>query len=554
MKNWGYGALILLAFLVQMLVVMPSGSNYCSNNLCGIYFWGAHEHDGIWHLALINSAFESWPARFPTFSSALLSGYNAMLDIGLYAIKAITGISASFLYFKLVPFLWFGAMIIVWKKFANIFSKNKWYSLALFFFIFFGNSLSYIFKLFHEGSIWGASGTLSMQSPQMLTNIQFALTLPLIGLLLLIFMKAKTSTRDYLGLFVINFLIMGLKFYGGVVSLLMSTVFSLVLMYQKKLKESVLSGLSSVIGFALATWLFYNPQDTLGGTPILSWRPMATIHTIIEEASLFYLPAIANLRNNLYLGEGGVRLWLIELATLAIFIVFNYGTRIIGISSIKAKPINWIIGSGIVGGLLLNILFVQRGEWWNTVQFLYYSLFLAGIFAAQTMSLWLEGSKTKLVLATSIIFLTLPNAFDTVRIFASYPPQSYISKHEIEALESLGALEEGVVLALPLQVIPSSSTEYPKPLYRRYDTAYVSAYSGKQTYLNDLVQLRLTDIDYTERLNLVTRADCQVLEEIKYIYSAGDNPEIEIYQSCPDYKMSEISLNQEVAIFEVSRR
>jgi len=554
MKKWGYWTLILLAFLVQMLVVMPSSSYFCSNNHCGLYFWGAHEHDGIWHLALINSAFESWPAIFPTYAGAMLSGYNAMLDMGLKVIRMLTNISPSFLYFKLIPLLWFGAMILVWSRFAQIFHKNKWYAHSLLFFIFFGNSLSYFFKLYHEGSIWGASGSLSMQSPQMLNNIQYALTLPLLGLLLLLFMKAKLAIWDYLTLALTNFLIMGLKFYGGVITLLMSGTYSLLLLGQKKYKEAISAGLSSLIGFAFATWLFYNPLETLGGTPILSFRPLATVHPIIEDASLFYLPAIANLRNNLYLSEGGVRLWLIELATLAIFIVFNYGTRLIGLIDVKSKSINWIIGSGIFGGLLLNILFVQRGEWWNTVQFLYYSLFLTSIFAAQTLAEWLRVGKTKLVLAIAVILLTLPNALDTTRIFASFPPQSYVSQLEIEALEVLSKLPKGVVLALPLHASGNNSSQYPKPLYSRYDTAYVSAYSGKQTYLNDLVQLRLTDIDYSQRLELVNQADCLVMEEVAYIYSAGKNPAIENYQRCERCELKEIYLNEEVAIFAVSRR
>lgn len=554
MKNWGYFILLILALVVQMMVVMPSGSYYCSNNLCGIFFWGAHEHDGVWHLALINSAFSVWPARFPTFSGEILSGYNAMLDLGLYIVKSLTGISSSFLYFKLVPALWFGTMVIVWRKFATVFSKHKSYGFWLFFFIFFGNSLSYLLKLFNEGTIWGASGILSMQSPQMLNNIQYALTLPFVGMLLLIFMRTEIRGRDFASIVIINFLIMGLKFYGGVIALLMSGVYSLLLMYQRKLKESFMAGLSAILGFTTATWFFYNPLANLGGSPILSWRPMATIHPIIEDASLLYLPSIANLRNNLYMSEGGIRLWLIELTTLAIFILFNYGTRLVGLIRIKSKPINWIIVSGIIGGLLLNILFVQRGEWWNTVQFLYYSLFLASIFAAQTLSDWIEGGTGKRVIASIIVVLTLPNALDTVRIFASFPPQSYVSQQEIEALEVLGKLPEGSVLALPLEARSRVGADYPRPLYSRYDTAYVAAFSGKQTYLNDLVQLRLTDIEYNERLDLVTQAECAVLEEIKYIYSAGDNPEIAIYQQCPAYEIKEIYLNEEAAIFAVSPR
>jgi len=554
MKKWIFWTIVIVAFLLQMLVVIPSGSHYCYNSNCGLFFWGAHEHDGIWHLALINSTLSSWPARFPTFAGAMLTGYNALLDIVLRVINLATRIPASLLYFKIIPLIWFGAMVLVWNKFGRIYNKSKWYASALMFFIFFGNSFSYLLRYFHEGTIWGASGILSMQSPQMLNNIQFALTLPLLGLLLILFKKEEYAWKDSLWLGCLNFGMMGLKFYGGVVSTLMSGIYAITLLFQKKWKQGITAGTTSIIGFGLASLLFYNPLSTTGTSGILTLRPMATVHPIIEEIGLFYAPSVANLRNNLYASGGGVRLVLIELATLLVFIVFNWGTRIIGILSIRRKPFDYILITGILTGLLMNILFIQRGEWWNTVQFLYYATFLSNIYAAQVLSKWMDSGKLWSILATMTIILTIPNAVDTYRIFSSYPPQSYVSDAEIEALNHLKLLPKGTVLALPSGATIGAGNSIPKPLYSRYDTAYVAAFSGQQTYLNDLVQLRLTGIEYTGRVKNVGNGECSVLREVKYIYSAGDPKQIEVWKKCEKYQLSEMYKNSEATIYGISQQ
>lgn len=554
MKRWSVYLVIAVAFVIQMMVVLPSGSHYCYDNTCGVYFWGAHEHDGIWHLALVNSGLSSWPAKFPSYAGAMLSGYNALLDIILRGVSLVTTIPAIFLYFKVMPILWFGSMIWVWSKFAQIYSKNKWYLSSLLFFIFFGNSLSYLFRYFHEGTIWGASGILSMQSPQMLTNIQFALTLPLLGLLLILFKKEKLNFVDLGWLAILNFAMMGLKFYGGVVGIIMSVVFAMTLAYKKNWKMAIMTGGLALSGFALATLLFYNPFSATSGEAILSLRPMATIHPIIEEIGLFYAPGIANLRNNLYASGVEWRLVLIELFTLGLFVIFNWGTRIVGVLSIKRKPFDVILLAGIVAGLALNTLLIQRGEWWNTVQFLYYATFLSSIFAAETVAKWIEKGKFALVPLAFTLLLTIPNAFDTYRIFSSFPPRSFVSDQEIEALNHLKDLPPGVVLALPSGSVVSQDNRLPSPLYRRYDTAYVAGFSGKTTYLNDLVQLRLTGIEHSARVEAVAKYDCGVLTQVQYIYMAGDESQIVPWKKCDNFELRPRYQNEEVTIFEISQQ
>ena len=553
MKKWGLAVVVATALLLQMAVVMPSGSHYCYKGICGLFFWGAHEHDGVWHLALISQAFASWPAKFPTFAGAVLTGYNALLDLVIRSLSLLTGIAAITWYFKLIPLLWYGTMVYIWSKFAQAYRSKSGYTVALLFFIFFGNSFSYFLRFFHEGTIWGASGILSMQSPQMLSNIQFALTLPLVGMLLILFQKNKIGWRDYVLLLALNFVIMGLKFYGGIVAIVMTGVFAWTRMRRDNWADFTRTLVFGLAGFGVATWIFYNPLSSLAGQSILQWSPLTSVHPIIEEIGLVYLPQIANLRNNLYAAGGGIRLVIIEIATLLLFLVLNWGTRIVGICSVKRRPIDFILLAGIATGVLMNILFIQRGEWWNTVQFLYYGLFLTNIYAAETLLNWWERGKGGIITALLIVVLTLPNAFDTARIFTSFPPQSYVSDSELQVLAQLGKLPQGVVLALPTGTIAATKPQIPSPLYTRYDTAYVAGLSGQQTYLNDLVQMRLTGISYDDRLSQVAHGECSTLEEVTYIYVAGDQTQLVPWSKCSGYVIEEIYQNNEATIYGVSR-
>jgi len=124
------GLVIAVACVTQLLTVMPSGSRLCQGDRCGDYYWGAHEHDGIWHLALINSTFGQAKTEFPTMAGEKLRGYNALLDSVLGQVKLLTHFEAKTLYFKVVPLLWLAAMIWVWSRFAKSYRTSRWYQAA----------------------------------------------------------------------------------------------------------------------------------------------------------------------------------------------------------------------------------------------------------------------------------------------------------------------------------------------------------------------------------------------------------------------------------------
>jgi hypothetical protein len=105
---------------------------------------------------------------------------------------------------------------------------------------------------------------------------------------------------------------------------------------------------------------------------------------------------------------------------------------------------------------------------------------------------------------------------------------------------------------LPINPIPGHDGELPRPLYTMYDTAYVAAFSGQQTYLNDLVQMRLTGIEYQNRLEEVTKYRCSVLNNIDYMYIAGSQGQLLNWQKCQMSSIDEIYHNDEASIYSVT--
>lgn len=539
MNKWWTRIIIAIAFVTQMLVMWPSGSRYCFQNRCGDYYWGVHEHDGIWHMALAETAFEEGSLRMPTYAGEKLTGYNWLIDYPLFLLSKI-GIPVSFSYFKLLPTVWFVLMIGVWRKFANQYKPgDELYFRWLLFWLFFSNSLSYVFTLWHAGTLIGSSSYIAMQPPMMLINLQFAYTLPILGYILTVIGKTKSLKWDNFVIALLLFVAMGLKFYGGAILLALIVIHSLLFKNWQRM-------IYALIAIMLAVVIFYQPK--FGQGSVISINPLATVYPIIEEKLLFYWPklALAKYSNSIFKQS------IAGSMALIIFIIFNFGARLIAILGMRQwSKYEWSIMLTVLVSLGANVLLVQRGEWWNTVQFLYYGFFLIAILSAKQLSTWTRQSKWwGGLIGIIIIVASLPNTIDTWRVFAQYPPGSFVSDQEKEILSELKLQPAGVVLALPLERAEIGGANSPSPLYLRYESAYVSAYTGKETYFNDTVQARLVGIDYLQREMAVKQADCQVLRQVNYLYLAGNQATMDAWQKC-NQPLRLIKQNEEASLYFV---
>lgn len=559
MKNIAIALLIILSFFAYMLTIFPSGSQYCIDNLCGIYFWGAHGHDALWHLAIVAVSFNHLPFIAPTYAGALLDGYNYFLDLGLFILSKI-GIPAMVSYFKILPIIWFGVFSYFLIKLSKRINNSSIYTFLLLFFVFFGGSFSYVVTWMHNKSIWGSSGLLAMQPILSLTNIQFAFSIVILTIILVIIKDAKPTFKNNVLLSFLVGLNLALKFYAGVICLfLVALYFTFILIKSRKtvlfLRDILILG----IFFVFVLLLFYKPGSQLStGSPLI-FSPLATVYPLIEDPNLLYLKDMTNARYFLEnSGRFSPRLLLINIQILSLFIILNFGTRIIGLIYLgviifkkKISQFDLLVFSTIIFSIALNILFVQKGVWWNTVQFSYYAFFLMNIFVAQSLYMIIRNKKKMgIFISILVIILTIPNSIDAIRSFLDKKGHTYLSQDEIVALKFLESQNYGVVYS-PLPSRIDSQNRQPLPLSYLEDNAYVTAFSGKQSYIADEVQLELTGVDFRKRAKASLDWNCDIIGKVDYLYELRQNPIGNKLEDCKN-RLKRIYKNKMVTIYEVN--
>lgn len=566
-KNLKLLFIVLAGFVFLMITILPSGSRFCYQSQCGIFIWGANGHDGIWHLSLISTAFKQFPFIIPIYKNGLLAGYNYFMDFSLYLLTFL-GFSPQFLFFKLIPIVWFIGfcyfLILLGRKIID----NTTFIFWLLFFSFFGSSFTFLLTLYHKGTIWGASSLVSMQSGQVLTNIQFALSL--VGLLI-IFYILKTKKLNYMWTCVLGFLLflnLGLKFYGGFVSAASVYIYLFLEYIESKDKFKLKRIINAVAKYSvlslfvvLAIIMFYDPFHSFKSGSTFIFSPLSVIHPMIEEPALFYWLKMANARYFLYTKGFGLRLLLIELFSTGIFLFFSLGLRIfafieIGIKLFKktVSKFDLAILLAAFSAFLFCILFVQKGEWWNVIQFYYYTLFILNVYTALFIYRLLKQIKNKLLtilIIGIIIILTLPGNLDILKTFSRFPAQVYIPDAELQALAFLKKQPKGVVLTQQ-QNKSLTRTGKMNPIVYIEDSAYISAFSSKQTYINDFIVLNNMSIDYKKRLERLKASDCSIIDEVTYVYQLKSVPD-DFFSNCvlPEQeKLKKIFENSEVIIYK----
>ncbi len=183
------------------------------------------DHDVFLHLSLIKIAFKTWSPSLPIMSNQTLQGYNQLLDYLMYLLS-LTGLSAEIIYAIIFPLIYLLSVTILMVYLFLKQNKSISYIFFLLFFIFFGGSFGFLFTLYHSQTFDGASSSLAMQALLTLTNLQFALSLVFVLIILLV-LKEKTFTKkNSLVLGMLLSITLGLKFYGGLISVFLVFFYS----------------------------------------------------------------------------------------------------------------------------------------------------------------------------------------------------------------------------------------------------------------------------------------------------------------------------------------
>lgn len=532
--------LILLGTITQSLVMVKSGQVYDY----GMGFWGPNAHDGLWHVSLINQL-AKFDFSHPSFAGFPIVNYHYGYDLLVTIIHRLTLIPVVNLYFRILPPI-FSLLIgiLVFKLVKKLTISTAAASWALFF-TYFGGSFGYMVNLI-KGQGWGGESAFwAIQSISFPVNPPFMLSLIIIfGALISLtkFLRLSSPIHFLISALLFGTLIM-IKVYAGLIvlgSLFIVGIYNFVSNRNPNLVKLFLA--SCAISF-----LIFFPSNR-NSTSLVKWEPLWFPRTMVQFTDRVGWPRFADARQTYSQSKNYLKWVPAEMMALLLFIAGNLGTRIIGfptlaktIKSASSGPspetlIKITLAAGVVISILPTLFFIQRGNPWNTIQFFYYTEIFMGIFAAMTLSQPKKLNIGHWTLNISIVALTLPSTYGTLPNYLPSRPPSAVPPYELKALNFLRSQPPGTVLTYPYDKALFNKFLEPRPLFAYESIAYVSAISNHQTFLEDEVNLEISQYPWRPRreevVKLFTTPDNdwarQFLSQnnIEYIYYLVDLKEL----------------------------
>ena len=248
-----------------------------------------------------------------------------------------------------------------------------------------------------------------------------------------------------------------------------------------------------------------------------------------------------------------------EVIGFTIFVVGNLGTRVFAIFSLvkiknfgDTQKLFIFIFSTL--SLFIPVFFIQAGNPWNTIQFIYYFLYISSVVGGVIFAKIILKIPRLIALPVILIFISITpiNSWATASGYLGYQPHAFISELEFQALQFLESQNEGVVLTYPYDENLKKRVSEPWPLLVYDSTAYVSALTKKGVFLEDEPQNQILLTDYKKRLvaakGFFETQDFNFLAKnnIEYIYL----PKIH-KTSLSENKLKKIYDNEDVIIYQV---
>lgn len=531
--------LILLGSIVWSLTMVKSGIGYGY----GIGFWGPNGHDGVWHISLA-TALSNGSFELPIFAGETVKNYHIGFDLLLAFLHRMTGISITTLYFQILPPIMAILIGALSYRFVYLWKRSKNAAFWSTFFVYFAGNFGYFLSLLRGSTLGGESAFWAQPAVLTLINPPFAMSLIFILLGLNIFVSSKKGLK--LGALVLLSLVFGaliqIKAYAGVVVLGGLFVAGIYELWKLKstnfIKVFVLSSLISAVLFL----------PNIGSGSLLVFRPFWFLETMMSFPDRVGWMRFGEAMVNYRLGGFWLRAIIFYGVSILIFWYGNLGTRVVHefywLSFVKNKKwpsvleIFVLISTSV--GVLLPMLFIQRGTAWNTIQFFYYSMFFTSILSGIVFSGILGNTKakiTKSLLVFGMLVFTLPTTIGVMKHYLPSRPPAKIPIEETRALEFLSKQEKGIVLVMPFDRDAANAAveSPPRPLYLYESTAYISAFSGQTVWMEDEVNLDITGYDWQgrkEKLNVALQSsqsefsEFLIEENIKYVYWAGEPVEV----------------------------
>lgn len=515
---------IVIGSLLILSIVVLDGMYGCVKDTCG-FLIGNNFKDKLQHLAVSGTSFQTIPFNSAIMSDVPLQGYHYLPNLIIYLLTFL-GIPTTFSFFHLLPILYVILFPILAVRFARGMGAS-WLVVGFFlFFSYFGSTFSYLTSLRDTGSIFqDAIMVPLMDGTQVMRSIHYGISLLILLAILILYQKKEVRLSDRILAALLLFISVGSKFYGAVLTGFAVGLFELYLLYRDRNWKSfgismALYAFVSVVG----VFIFYNPLSASENGSSFIYAPFAIVHHILEDPKIFYNEEQLLARYTLQEAGGfSPRLLLIELITTVLFTMYYAGTRILGFGTMVLNAIrrkgsvhDWVLTILVTLSLVLSVSFIQKGDWFNTIQFYSYGTFILGWFAATGIAYWFEekkvGKMKPLLIAVVGVVLLLTLVPNLRRFFYFNEARFVIPQQEYEALKFLKQEPFGAMYVTPLIVDGSYHTAIAqKPVY--YYTSYENVYAN-------------WGIDYNARAQKAFPGSINVQEiPVTYFYVLKNHPD-----------------------------
>ena len=517
----------LFGSLLWSLTTFKSGAH----TIFGLSFWGPQGHDAFVHLSLIESFKRSlWPLHLPTLSGVPVVNYHILFDYLTALLSRFLDIPALDLYFR-----YLSPMLAVAIGLLSLRLLRTWRFSPLSQII----SLLLIYAAGSLGFVAGESVFWANQAVSTLLNPPFALSLVLLLIWLNLFNQPLTGKRLFL-LAVLAGLLIQAKAYASV--LLLLALATSVVKHRRLWPLLLLS--------VIFTAIFFLPTYAQGQS-LFIFSPLWFLRSLVSSPDRLNWPDAASALLNYPASGQLVKFVLLELFLLLIFVIGNFGVRLLSLPYIiknRQPPhlslslVYWLIAFG----LLLPLLFIQTANPWNTIQFLYYSLFFTALLSGPTIADFITQLQTLpqfLLLVSALSLTAFFTTYVSLKDYLSPTPAAYIGYTELLALDRLSRQPPGTVISPDYHLSESRSYTDPKPLFAYTSTAYVSALTGHPSYLADEINLSISGYDFANRKHQLQRlyrtTDPEVAEQLirqKNITYVLTNPQFSLRSQISDLR------------------
>lgn len=477
----------IILTLLFSLPLLRSGLTY----EYGIGYWGPTGHDLIWHQSLINHIKNPLQIPMPSFSGHTLANYHPFYNIFIALFHNLSSIPINILIFQIFPLVSSAFYIYLSFIIGKLLTKNNFSGYLLAVINVIASSAGFLVTLISSGKLGGESLFWSMQSASFQTNPPLILSLILLQFLIIIILK----NQSHFWVIIILTILPITKAYGGIAGYLLWGIYSLASLKNSK-KPIIYLFLSLLPSFIV--FKFYNSTSS----SLLEFNPLWFIDQMFNSPDKFYFPRLASALYNFKLDQS-LKTIPIYLFGISIFLIGNYFWRLIGIvyflKNRTSFSYNLLLSSLIL--FLIPMFFTQKGTAWNTIQFVYYSLFLFNILFMLTINQIRSKSKKIVLIALFIATSFLAN-FDNYRGSLGNPAPSAIPTTELSGLKYLQQLPKGTVLTYPYDDhLKDNYSHTPIPLYAYVTSSYIPALTHHSTLISDEMNLNNSGFNWQPTLS-----------------------------------------------------